>query len=81
MTFTGEVTEVSHGAEVWFLRLDVSRSRNAAWPMVLVCDSDPEIAPGARITFYARANVPYQEQDAQGNEISVPALSLLWIEE
>jgi len=45
-----------------------------------VCDADPGLLPGARITFYARANSPYQEQDANGNEISVPALSLLWIE-
>lgn len=80
MTFTGDVLEISHGGEVWFIRLDVSRTRDALWPMVVVCDVDPELLPGARITFYARANAPYQEQDAGGSEISVPALSLLWIE-
>jgi len=80
MAFTGDVVEVSHGVGVWFIRLNVSRTRNAEWPMVLVCDADPELLPGARITFYARANSPYLEQDANGEEITVPALSLLWIE-
>jgi len=81
MTFTGEVTEISLGPEVWFLRLNVSRTKGAMWPMVLVCDADPGLAQGVRITFFARANSPYLEQDANGNEISVPALSLLWIDE
>ena len=80
MTFTGDVVELSHGVGVWFIRLDVSRTRNAEWPMVLVCDTDPGLLPGARITFYARANSPFLEQDANGEEITVPALSLLWIE-
>jgi len=80
MTFTGEVTEVSPGVGVWFFRLDVSRTKKDVWPMVLVCDADPGLLPGARITFYARANSPFLEQDANGNEITVPALSLLWIE-
>ncbi|MCL2810734.1 MAG: hypothetical protein FWD25_02470 [Clostridia bacterium] len=80
MTFTGDVVEVSPGVGVWFIRLDVSRTRNDVWPMVLVCDEDPELFVGARITFYARANSPFVEQDTNGNEITVPALSLLWIE-
>lgn len=80
MTFTGNVTEISHGAEVWFARLDVSRSKGVSWPMVLVCDADPGLKQGDRITFYARANSPFTEQDATGNEISVPSLSLLWLE-
>jgi len=80
MTFTGDVMEVSAGAGVWFIRLDVSRTKKDVWPMVLVCDADPELLPGARVTFYARANSPFLEQDAAGNEITVPALTLLWIE-
>jgi len=80
MSFSGDVVETSQGGGVWFVRLNVSRTRDAVWPMVLVCDADPRLSPGARVNFYARANSPYLEQDAAGNEIHVPALSLLWFE-
>ncbi len=83
LSFTGEVEQISHGEEtqVWFVRLNVARGRNDHWPMVLVCDSDPRLEEGLRITFYAWANSPFAEQDAQGNEIAVPSLTLAWVEE
>ncbi len=80
LTFTGTVMNVSEGDGVWFARVNVTRVRNGNAPIVLLCDTDPALQEGQKITCFATANAPYVEQDSSGKETTIPSLTTVWID-
>ncbi len=80
LVFTGTVMNVTEGDGVWFARVNVTKVRNGNAPIVLLCEADPELIEGQKITCYAQANSPYVEQDSSGKETIVPSLTTVWID-
>lgn len=80
LSCTGTVMDVQAGEGVWFIRLNVARNKKEEQPVIVLCEAEPEVAVGQRITVYGGIEGPNTELNAKGEKVYMPSLLLEWME-
>ena len=62
--------------------MNYSRSTGKSWtnPVILVCEEDPGLRTGDRVTVLCHVEGIYVEQNAKGEDVNIPRLQMLFID-
>lgn len=82
MVIYGPVTEISRSGEQTYLRMQYNKNASGQWynEIVITAEGDTGVKEGDMATVVASVEGVYEEQDASGETVIVPRLSLLFVD-
>ena len=82
LVISGPVTELSSAGEHTYLRMMYNKNADGVWynPVIVVGTGELGVREGDMATLAVTVDGVYEEQDAQGNPVSVPRLSLIFVD-
>ena len=82
LNLTGPVIALSQGGDTYYARVQYTKDADGKWtnPVILTHDAPFGAKEGDMLTCTVSAEGVYTEQDAQGNDIAIPRLRVLFID-
>lgn len=82
LVITGPVTQISAAGESTYLRMMYNKNADGTWynPVVVIASGETGVREGDMATLAVTVDGVYEEQDAQGNPVIVPRLTLIFVD-